>query len=52
MTISIGSQLTTDGNDMIRSLPDEGIMLPINAHTKNNNNNDNDVTTTAPLIVS
>ena len=29
-----------DGNDMIRSLPDEGIMLPFNAHTKNNNNND------------
>ena len=29
-----------DGNDMIRSLPDEGIMLPISSHTKNNNNND------------
>jgi hypothetical protein len=38
-----------NGNDMIRSLPDEGIMLPISSHTKNDNNNDNDVTTT-PIV--
>ncbi len=39
-----------DGNDMTRSLPDEGIMLPISAHTKNYNNNVNDVTTAPPIV--
>ncbi len=39
-----------DGNDMTRSLPDEGIMLPISAHTKDYNKNVNDVTTAPPIV--
>jgi hypothetical protein len=39
-----------DGNDMTRSLPDEGIMLPISAHTKNYNNKVNDITTAPPIV--
>lgn len=45
-----------DSNDIISSLPDEGIMLPVNSpnnnnynnNHNNNNDNDNEITTTVP----